>query len=193
MPPRSQTANWSRATTFRFSGVKPALGRLFLDEDSKTRGLSPVVVLSHNYLENPVLLRSACDQPEHPGQRIAVQADRMASVQPGFDSVISGTRPDFFVPITMKAQMTPLWDELEDPRSKWLNTCAVEARAERQNRRRPASIRCGRPYALGNWKTSRRRRQQFRDRFVAKSYVTLWTDPKEFRFLANRCGSLCSF
>jgi putative ABC transport system permease protein len=45
-------------------------------------------------------------------------------VQPGFDSVIAGTSPDFFVPITMKAQMTPGWDELENRRSKWLNNIA---------------------------------------------------------------------
>ena len=38
--------------------------------------------------------------------------------------MIGGTVPDIFVPITMKAQMTPRWDELEDHRSKWLNIVA---------------------------------------------------------------------
>ena len=63
MFPAQVGVQWKNASTlanselvtgnyFTVLGVKPALGRLFLDEDSKARGSSPVVVLSYNYWKN---------------------------------------------------------------------------------------------------------------------------------------------
>ena len=41
-------------------------------------------------------------------------------VAPGFFGVQVGQTPDIFIPITMKAQMTPNWDGLADRKDHWL-------------------------------------------------------------------------
>jgi len=93
--------------------------------------------------------------------------------QPGFNSVITGQLTDIFVPITMKAQITPQWDELEDRRSKWLSIIA---------RLKPGiSAQQAEAGITSLWKSLRGvelqslagRSQRFRDQFVAKSYIQL--------------------
>src|SRR5690349_14798079 len=104
---------------FSVLGVQPALGRLFISEDSATQAASQLVVLSYRYWKQ----RLAAD-PSVINQNIVVNGHSYTIIgvaQSGFDSVIAGTVPDFFVPITMKAQMTPSWDDLENHRSRWLN------------------------------------------------------------------------
>jgi predicted permease len=156
---------------FSVLGVKPAFGRLFLPEDSAARGASPLVVLSYRYwrqhfASDPGVINQGVSINGNPFTIIGV-------VQPGFDSAISGSLPDIFVPITMKAQMTPGWDELEDRRSKWLNIVA---------RLKPGiSVQQAEAGITPLWKSLRTielqsitsHSQRFRDQFVAKSYLTL--------------------
>ena len=93
--------------------------------------------------------------------------------QSGFNSVISGTIPDIFVPVTMKAQMTPQWDELEDRRSKWLTIVA---------RLKPGlTVQQAEAGINPLWKSLRTTElesisghsQRFREQFAAKSYLKL--------------------
>lgn len=163
---------------FSLLGVKPALGRLFIPEDSAGRGSAPLVVLSYRYWTQHLGAdRSVIDQGilinGNPFTIIGV-------VQPGFDSVIGGTLPDFFVPITMKAQMTPQWDELEDRRSKWLNIVA---------RLKPGmTVQQAEAGINPLWKALRAvelqsitaKSERFREQFVAKSYLTLLDASKGF-------------
>jgi putative ABC transport system permease protein len=163
---------------FSVLGVKPSLGRLFMPEDSAARGSSPVVVLSYRYwsqhfASDPAVLNQGVLINGNPFTIIGV-------VQPGFDSVIGGMIPDIFVPITMKAQMTPGWDELEDRRSKWLNIVA---------RVKPGvTVQQAEAGITPLWKSLRAmelqsipsRNQRFRDQFVAKSYLTLIDASKGF-------------
>lgn len=156
---------------FSALGVKPAFGRLFLPEDSATRGTSPLVILSYRYwtqhfASDPAVINQGVSINGNPFTIIGV-------VQPGFDSAISGTLPDIFVPITMKPQMTPGWDELEDRRSKWLNIVA---------RLKPGiTVQQAEAGITPLWKSVRSTElqsitahsQRFRDQFVAKSYLTL--------------------
>ena len=101
-------------------------------------------------------------------------------VQPGFDSIISGTAPDFFVPITMKAKMTPGWDDLENRRTKWLNIVA-RLKPDATAQQAEAGIN---PL----WKALRgaelqsipARSQQFREQFAEKSYITVLDGSKGF-------------
>jgi putative ABC transport system permease protein len=163
---------------FTLLGLKPALGRLFIPEDSATNGASPLAVLSYRYWTQ----HFASDRSVV-GQGLLVNGNPftiIGVVQPGFDSVIGGTVPDFFVPITMKAQMTPGWDELEERRSRWLNIVA--------------RLKPGLPLQQAEaginpvWKSIRTmelesitsKNQQFRERFAAKSYVTLLDGSKGF-------------
>jgi putative ABC transport system permease protein len=104
---------------FSVLGVKPALGRLLVPDDSVARGASPVAVLSYRYWTQHFASDTSVI-----GQGMLINGNPFTIVgvaQPGFDSVIAGTIPDFFVPITMKATMTPGQDSLENRRWKWLN------------------------------------------------------------------------
>jgi predicted permease len=163
---------------FSLLGVRPALGRLLIPEDSATRGASPVVVLSYRYWKQ----RLASD-PSVINQTFLINGALftiIGVVQPGFDSVIGGTIPDFFVPITMKAQMTPAWDDLENRRSRWLNIVA----------RLKPGVTVQQAEAAINplWKAIRAtelqsipsRSQRFREQFVEKSYVSLLDGSRGF-------------
>ena len=163
---------------FSVLGVQPALGRLFIPEDSATQGASPLVVLSYRYWKQ----RLASD-PSVINQNIVVNGRPYTIIgvaQPGFDSIIAGTVPDFFVPITMKAQMTPSWDDLENHRSRWLNIVA---------RLKPGvTLQQAEAGINPLWKSLRAAElasiptasQRFRERFVEKSYVTLLDASKGF-------------
>ena len=163
---------------FTVLGLKPALGRLFIPEDSATSGAAQLAVLSYRYWTQ----HFAAD-PSVVGQGLLVNGNPftiIGVVQPGFDSVIGGTVPDFFVPITMKAQMTPGWDELEERRSKWLNIVA---------RLKPGmTLQQAEAGINPLWKSIRSmelesittKSPQFRERFAAKSYVTLLDGSRGF-------------
>ena len=156
---------------FSVLGIKPAFGRLFLPEDSAARGASPLVVLSYRYWT-----QHFASDPGVINQGVSINGNLftiIGVVQPGFDSAIAGTLPDIFVPITMKPQMTPGWDELEDRRSKWLNIVA---------RLKPGvALQQAEAGITPLWKSLRQmelqsitsKNQRFRDQFVAKSYLTL--------------------
>ncbi len=163
---------------FSLLGVKPALGRLFVPDDSATRGAAPLVVLSYRYWN-----RRLGSDPSVINQGILINGNPftiIGVVQPGFDSVIAGTAPDFFVPITMKAQMTPGWDDLENRRSKWLNMIA----------RLKPGITAQQAEAGINplWKSIRAtelqsipaRSQRFREQFAVKTYLMLLDGSKGF-------------
>ena len=156
---------------FSLLGVKPELGRLFVPDDSATRGASPLVVLSYRYwtqhfASDPTVINQSLLVNGNPFTIIGV-------VQPGFNSVIGGTIPDIFVPITMKAQMTPQWDELEDRRSRWMNIVA---------RLKPGvTVQQAEAGINPLWKSLRAvelqsitsKSQRFREQFIEKSYLTL--------------------
>ncbi|HWZ81287.1 MAG TPA: ABC transporter permease [Terriglobales bacterium] len=163
---------------FSLLGVKAALGRLLVPEDSATSGSSPLVVLSYRYWKQHL-----ASDPAVLNQSILINGNLFTIVgvaQPGFDSVIAGTVPDFFVPITMKARMTPGWDDLEDHRSKWLNIVA---------RLKPGLTAQQAEAGINPlWKSLRTtelasipsRSQRFREQFVEKSSLILLDGSKGF-------------
>jgi putative ABC transport system permease protein len=163
---------------FSLLGVRPEIGRLFIPSDSAVRGASPLVVLSHRYWTEHF-----ASDPSVVNQSLLVNGNSftiIGVVQPGFNSVIGGTIPDIFVPITMKAQMTPQWDELEDRRSRWLNIIA---------RLKPGmTVKQTEAGINPLWKSIRAaelqsittKSQRFREHFVEKSFLTLLDASKGF-------------
>ncbi len=106
-------------TYFPVLGVGAALGRTFTPADDQTPGGHPVVVLSHDYWKT----RFGGDAAVV-GQTIVVNGHNMTIVgvaAPGFSGVQLEFVPQIFVPVMMKAQMTPLWDSLKDRRHRWVN------------------------------------------------------------------------
>jgi putative ABC transport system permease protein len=166
------------ANYFSLLGVRPALGRLFIPEDGASDGGAPFVVLSYRYwvehfARDPSVIDQAVRINGNPFTIVGV-------VEPGFASVIAQSRPDFFVPITLKAKMTPLWDELEDRRSRWLTIVG---------RLRPGLTVAAAEAGINPlWKSLRAtelasipgRSQSFRDRFVRDSSLTLLDASKGF-------------
>lgn len=103
---------------FDVLGVRPALGRLFTDEDDRVPGAGTVVVLSHGYWTRHFGADSGILN-----KTLTINGVPMTVVgvsRAGFSGVQVGQLPDIFIPITMKAQMTPNWDGLNDHRDYWL-------------------------------------------------------------------------
>jgi predicted permease len=163
---------------FSVLGVKPALGRLLMPEDSASRGASPVAVLSYRYWTQHL-----ASDPSVINQGVMINGipfTIVGVVQPGFDSVIGATIPDIFVPITMKAQMTPGWDELEDRRSKWLNIVARLKPGMRAQQAEAGITPLWKSLRQMELQSITNKNQRFRDYFVEKSYLTLLDASKGF-------------
>ncbi len=106
-------------TYFQVLGVGAAIGRVITPDDDKARGGEPVAVLSYDYWRN----RFGAN-PQIVGTTITVNNHTLTIIgvsQPGFDGVDIGYVPNIRVPLMMKAQMTPNWDDVENRRSRWVN------------------------------------------------------------------------
>ena len=102
---------------FPVLGVKPALGRLLGPDDDRAIGESHVAVLSHTYW------RTRFDaNPNVLNQTLIVNGQHMTivGVTPrGFEGTTLGSRPQVFVPITMRGQMQPGFKAFDNRRSYW--------------------------------------------------------------------------
>ncbi len=106
-------------TYFPVLGVGATLGRTFTSEEDEIPGGHPVVVLSHDYWRS----RFAGD-PSVLGKTVVVNGHNLTIVgvaSAGFRGMELGFVPQIFVPMMMKAQMTPLWDALDDRRTRFVN------------------------------------------------------------------------
>jgi predicted permease len=103
---------------FDVLGVRPALGRLFTQEDDRVPGAQPVVVLSHAYW-----IRRFGGDPGILNQTLLVNNAELTVVgiaHAGFTGIQVGQSADIFVPLMMKKQMTPEHDGLQEWNNYWL-------------------------------------------------------------------------
>jgi len=103
---------------FEVLGVPAAIGRTFTQEDDRVAGTHPLAVLSYSYWS-----RRFASDPAILNQTLLINGNLMTVggvSRAGFFGVQVGKSPDIFIPITMKAQMTPNWDGLEDRKDHWL-------------------------------------------------------------------------
>ena len=103
---------------FDVLGVRPALGRVFTDSDDRTPGAHPVAVLSYGFWQrrfggDPAVLDRTIVVNGHPMTIVGVSAA-------GFNGIQVGSNSDVVVPMMMKAQMTPTWNDLDNRRSRWV-------------------------------------------------------------------------
>jgi predicted permease len=85
--------------------IRPAAGRLFSPTDDQTIGAHQVAVLGYSYWENKL-----GKDPSVVGQSIIVNGQPMTIVgvtPAGFEGTTLGTRPDIYVPITMRTALSP--------------------------------------------------------------------------------------
>jgi putative ABC transport system permease protein len=107
---------------FDVLGVRPALGRLFVQADDVTQNANPVVVLSFAYWQ-----RRMGSDPKILDQTILINGQPFAVIgvaQPGFHSVVAGNSPSLFAPMMMKSEIMPCCKDLDDRLSRWLNIVA---------------------------------------------------------------------
>ena len=109
-------------TFFQVLGVGAALGRVITPDDDTVRGDGRVAVLSFDYWRT----RFGADRNVL-GREITINNQTYTIIgvsQAGFDGVDIGYVPNIRVPIMMKAQVTPNWDDLDTRRSRWVNVFA---------------------------------------------------------------------
>ena len=103
---------------FEVLGVVPSLGRTFSAEDDRAPGGHPFVVLSF-----PYWTRRFGGDPSILNKAIMVNGQTLTVVgvaREGFSGIQPGRPADLFVPMMMKAQMTPFWNGLDDPKDFWV-------------------------------------------------------------------------
>ena len=107
---------------FDVLGVRPALGRVFNAADDRTPGGHPIAVLSYGYWQrrfggDPRILNETIAVNGHPLSIVGVSDRRFTGIQ-------VGRSVDIMIPLMMKAQMTPTWNDLDNRRSRWLTVMA---------------------------------------------------------------------
>jgi putative ABC transport system permease protein len=153
---------------FDVLGVPPAIGRNLTPDDDRVPGAHAVVVLSHGYWS-----RRFGGDPSVVGRTISVNGRELSVVgvaRRGFSGIQPGRPADLFVPLMMKAPMTPFWDGLEDPKDHWLQIVGrlkpglSRARAEAAILPLYRSLLAGVLPRITSWDDARRR--QFLDKRI---------------------------
>src|SRR5205823_2592479 len=104
---------------FHVLGIGSAAGRVLTPDDDKVPDGHPVAVISYDFWRSrfgldPKVIGKNVILNDHSYQIIGVS-------QQGFTGVELGQNPQVRVPVAMKAQITPLWNDLKNRRSRWVN------------------------------------------------------------------------
>jgi putative ABC transport system permease protein len=103
---------------FETLGVQPALGRVFNAQDETAPDANSLAVLSYGYWK-----RHFGSDPAVLNKQLVVNGTSLTIVgvaRAGFAGVQVGQTPDIFIPITMKAQVTPNDNGLADRTNHWI-------------------------------------------------------------------------
>jgi predicted permease len=103
---------------FPVLGVKPAVGRVFDVKDDEVIGANPIVVLSHEYWWTQL-----GGDPSVVGQIITVNGHQMTIVgvsAAGFEGTTLGSKPDLFVPLSMRGAIGNGFKGFDDRRRYWI-------------------------------------------------------------------------
>jgi predicted permease len=114
--PERVAAELVSGSYFPVLGVSAAAGRTITPNDDRIPGGHPVAMLSYSFWQTHFSSDSAVI-----GKAIVLNGHEMTVigiVQPEFDGVELGYKTKIFIPIMMKAQMTPYWDGIQDRRRR---------------------------------------------------------------------------
>jgi predicted permease len=151
---------------FDVLGVRARIGRTFTQNDDTTPGGHPLVMLSHRYW-----MRRFAGNPGVLNQTITLNGLPMTIIgvtPPGFFGIVVGESPDVMVPMMMKAQMTPTWDDLQNRRSRWVTVMARLAPAVSVEQAEAAMNVIYRQINEQELKDITTTSKTFRERFVSK-------------------------
>jgi putative ABC transport system permease protein len=107
---------------FPVLGVGATLGRTLTPEDDRAPGAHPVAVLSHGFwtsrfAADPRVLNTTIVINSHPYTIVGV-------ARAGFTGIELGRQTQVFVPMMMKAQLTPGWSALDQRLWRWVRVFA---------------------------------------------------------------------
>jgi len=169
---------------FQVLGLQPVAGRLITPSDDQVQERDPVAVLSYEYWSQRFggdrgILNATISINGHPFTVVGV-------APPGFRSVVVGDQPSLFIPMMMKPEVTPGWNDLEKHRSRWLNIIGRLKPGE--------SIGTAEAGLEPLWKSLRQEElkeihdhsDKFVERFVAKSKITLLDAKRGFSPLRDQ-------
>jgi predicted permease len=166
---------------FQLLGLKPAVGRLFTQQDDTAKNANPVVVLSYDYWKTRFgASRNAV------GQTVLINGHTFTilGVAPeNFDSAIGGYKPGVFIPISMVEIAMP-WmaprDNLNRHDSVWL-TLVARLKPGVSNSQAEASLgplwHSLRAYELTLYKS---RSERFKKNFLDNSHLKVLDDSTGF-------------
>jgi predicted permease len=109
-------------TYFDVLGVGAEVGRVLTAADDRTPGAHPVAVLGYGAWQ-----RRFGGDPGVVGESVTVNGQPLTVVgvaARGFRGIELGRTAEVFVPLMMKAQVTPLWNGLGERRMMWLQVMA---------------------------------------------------------------------
>jgi putative ABC transport system permease protein len=156
---------------FDVLGLQPALGRLLLASDDAVENGNPVAVLSFSYWQrrfgsDPGIVNQSISINGHPFTVIGI-APRQ------FHSVVGGDNPAVFVPMTMKPEITPDWNDLEDRRSRWLDIVGQLKPGMSREQAQAGTDQVWHSIRADELKQLGRTSQRFRDAFLTNSHLFL--------------------
>jgi predicted permease len=99
-------------------GVGAALGRVLGEEDDRTPGASPLVVLAYDFWKTQL-----GSDPAVVGRKILVNQNPMTVVgvaAPAFRGIDVGEVPALWIPASMAGQAIPDFKKLDDRRTRWM-------------------------------------------------------------------------
>lgn len=105
-------------TYFSVLGVHPAIGRLFTNDDDRTPGASPFVVLSYDFWRNQL----AGDR-DVVGRKVLVNRHPMTVIgvaASGFRGIDVGEVPSLWIPAAMSAQAIPGFENMQNRFVRWM-------------------------------------------------------------------------
>jgi predicted permease len=118
---RNQTINGEgvlvSGSYFPVLGIQPAVGRLLDPRDDQKVGESLVAVLSHSYW-----LSRFDGNPAVVNETLIVNGQHLTIVgvaPAGFEGTTLGSKPQLFVPITLRNLLEPGWNQFANRRSYW--------------------------------------------------------------------------
>jgi len=156
---------------FELLGVRPVVGRLLVESDDVVENANPVIVLSFAYWQkkfgaDPGVLDQAILVNGHPFTVIGV-------TQPAFHSIVVGNVPDLFVPMMMKPEITPDWNDLDNRRSRWLNIFARLEPGEKRSAAEAGINLLWHSLRADEFRDIKNQSPSFRARFLDKSHLKL--------------------
>jgi len=157
---------------FRVLRVGTVLGRALGEEDDRTPGAHPVVVLAHGFWQrrfgaDPNVLNQEVRINGHPMTVVGIAA-------PQFSGVDGANPADLFVPLMMKPQMTPTWNDLWSWRSRWVTLMGRLRPGVSRDQASAALNVLYRQLLQEDLKTlTRLPGPTFRDRFLSKNLIVL--------------------